>query len=366
MDPRKAKELLDAGRARLIDVRSQPEAHLERIPGAELVPLAGLAGWAAERKPEPLVLYCASGRRSQRGVARLRDELGWSRVEHVDGGLEAWRAAGLPVEGDSRLDEAQRRRYARQLVLEGFGEQGQRRLIEGSALILGAGGLGSPAALYLAAAGVGRIGIADDDAVEVSNLQRQVLHSQLRVGIPKARSAAKTLLDLNPQIRVETHERRLDAGNVIELIRGYDVVVDGTDNFATRYLVGDAAARLQIPVVSASILAFQGQVSVFSPPEGPCYRCLYPEPPPAELAPGCGTAGVLGSMAGTIGALQATEAVKLLAGIGRPLIGRLLIYDALEAAWSELRAHRDPACPVCASPAAPEDPFPDYVTFCDR
>jgi molybdopterin/thiamine biosynthesis adenylyltransferase len=236
-------------------------------------------------------------------------------------------------------------------------------------LLLGAGGLGSPAALYLAAAGVGTLGILDSDQVDLSNLQRQVIHSSERLGVPKVDSAEQTIKALNPDVNVVKHAVRLDASNIMEILRGYEIVVDGLDNFPTRYLLNDASVRLRIPVVSAAILGFEGQLSVFRPYEGPCYRCLFPVPPPAELAPSCGANGVLGVLPGTMGLLQATEVVKLILGEGEPLVGRLLMYDALAARVTEVKVRRDPECPICSrDPEAISDEelglFPDYEAFC--
>jgi molybdopterin/thiamine biosynthesis adenylyltransferase len=247
--------------------------------------------------------------------------------------------------------------------------EGQLKLLDAKVLLLGAGGLGSPTALYLAAAGVGTLGLVDDDVVDVSNLQRQVIHSTSTVGEPKVDSAERAIKDLNPGVNVVKYATRLDASNIMEIIEGYDVIVDGVDNFPTRYLLNDATVRLKIPVVSASILGFDGQLSVFAPYEGPCYRCLYPTPPPAELAPSCGANGVLGVLPGTMGLLQATEVVKLIVGAGDPLIGRLLLYDALAASFTELKVRRDPDCPICSrDPESISDDemgvFPDYEAFC--
>jgi sulfur-carrier protein adenylyltransferase/sulfurtransferase len=265
--------------------------------------------------------------------------------------------------------EQQMYRYARHIVLPEVGGVGQSRLLDAKVLLVGAGGLGAPAALYLAAAGIGTLGLVDDDEVDESNLQRQVIHNTTRVGQPKTESARKTIEELNPDVEVIEHRTRLDATNIIEIISDYDVIVDGADNFPTRYLLNDASVRLRKPVVSASILAFDGQISTFVPFEGPCYRCLYPTPPPAELAPSCGAAGVLGVMAGVMGLLQANEVIKLVAGIGEPLIGRLLLYDSLGTRFTELKVRRDPECPICG-PNAQEIPesemgkFPDYELFC--
>ncbi len=267
------------------------------------------------------------------------------------------------------LTPEQRQRYSRHLLLPEVGADGQQKLLDAKVLLLGAGGLGSPTALYLAAAGVGTIGIVDDDVVDVTNLQRQVIHTTSRVGVPKVDSAEEAIRDLNPDVQVVKYSTRLDASNIMEIVPGWDIVVDGVDNFPTRYLLNDATVRLGIPVVSAAILGFEGQLSVFKPHEGPCYRCLFRQPPPAELAPSCGANGVLGVLPGTMGLLQATEVVKLILGVGDPLIGRLLMYDALGATVTELKVRRDPECPICSRD--PEDiaddelgVFPDYEAFC--
>ena len=245
----------------------------------------------------------------------------------------------------ARSAAEQRERYSRHLLIPEIGIEGQQKLLDAKVLLLGAGGLGSPTALYLAAAGVGTLGIVDDDDVDLSNLQRQVIHSTQRIGIPKVDSAEESIHALNPDVNVVKYPLRIDASNIMEIIEGYDVIVDGVDNFPTRYLLNDASVRLRIPVVSASILGFDGQLSVFAPYEGPCYRCLFREPPPAELAPSCGANGVLGVLPGTMGLLQATEVVKLIVGIGEPAIGRLLLYDALGATLTEVKVHRDPRLP---------------------
>ena len=268
---------------------------------------------------------------------------------------------------DLTVDEV--RRYSRHIIIPEIGMIGQKRLKNARVLCVGAGGLGSPALMYLAAAGVGTLGIVDDDVVDLSNLQRQVIHTTGRIGIPKVDSAEEAIHDLNPDVQVNKYPVRLDASNIMEIIEGYDIIVDGVDNFPTRYLLNDATVRLQIPVVSAAILGFEGQLSVFAPYQGPCYRCLFPVPPPAELAPSCGANGVLGVLPGTMGLLQATEVIKLIVGAGDPLIGRLLMYDALDATTTELKVRRDPECPVCSrAPDAISDEemgvFPDYEAFC--
>jgi molybdopterin/thiamine biosynthesis adenylyltransferase len=372
IDPADAREELTGRDAVLVDTREQnewDEAHLE---GATLVPPATVADRIEEVAPDRsqrVVLYCRVGNRSARAADLLESELGYEDVASIAGGIEAWQQAGLPVVAPEGLSAEQRMRYSRHTLLPEVGVEGQLKLLNANVLLVGAGGLGSPAALYLAAAGVGTLGLVDDDVVDESNLQRQVIHTTDRVGVPKTESARITISQLNPDVEVVEHQTRLDADNILEIIEDYDVIVDGADNFPTRYLLNDASVRLRKPVVSASILAFDGQISTFVPYEGPCYRCLYPTPPPAELAPSCGAAGVLGVMAGVMGLLQANEVIKLVAGIGEPLIGRLLLYDSLGTRFTELKVKRDPECPVCGE-NAPEIPeaemgkFPDYEAFC--
>jgi len=287
----------------------------------------------------------------------------------MSGGFQQWKGAGLPWEAPTVLTSEQKQRYSRHLLIPEVGADGQARLLDSKVLLIGAGGLGSPASLYLAAAGVGTIGIVDFDVVDLSNLQRQVIHTTDGVGTPKVDSAERAIKALNPDVNVVKYQTRLDASNIMEIIDGYDVIVDGVDNFPTRYLLNDASVRLKIPVVSAAILGFEGQLSVFAPYEGPCYRCLFRQPPPAELAPSCGANGVLGVLPGTMGLLQATEVIKLITGSGDPLIGRLLMYDALAATTTELKVRRDPECPICSrEPDEIADDemgvFPDYEAFC--
>jgi len=295
--------------------------------------------------------------------------MGFEDVASVAGGILEWQEQGLPIVSSSNLTPAQRDRYSRHILLPEVGIGGQEKMLNAKVLLIGAGGLGAPTALYLAAAGIGTIGLIDDDVVEESNLQRQVIHNTERVGMAKTTSARKTIEALNPDVNVIEHQFRLDAGNILEVIADYDLIVDGVDNFPTRYLLNDASVRLRKPVVSASILSFDGQISTFVPYEGPCYRCLYPTPPPPEMAPSCSANGVLGAMAGTMGLLQANEVIKLTLGIGEPLVGRLLLYDSLATRFTELKVRRDPGCPICG-PDAPEIPesemgrFPDYDLFC--
>ena len=371
IDPAEVHEGLGNGVV-LVDVREGEEFERERIPGAKHVPRAYLESrieGAVSDRDTHVVLYCASGQRSALAADTLTELLGYTNVDSMTGGITLWKDRGYETEVPKTLTKEQRDRYSRHLLLPEVGVEGQQKLLDAKVLLLGAGGLGSPAALYLAAAGVGTLGIVDDDTVDLSNLQRQVIHTTGRVGEPKVDSAAETIADINPDVEVVKHQVRLDSSNVVELIEPYDIVVDGLDNFPTRYLLNDASVRLRKPVVSASILGFDGQLSVFKPYEGPCYRCLYPVPPPAELAPSCGANGVLGVLPGTMGLLQATEVVKLIIGAGEPLIGRLLLYEALGATFTELKVRRDPECPICSIDPSEIDEsqlgvFPDYEAFC--
>jgi molybdopterin/thiamine biosynthesis adenylyltransferase/rhodanese-related sulfurtransferase len=356
----------------LIDVREVEEFAAGHIPGAKHVPKSYLETRIEAAVPDrdaQVVLYCQSGNRSAWAARTLIDDLGYSDVSSMTGGITLWKDRGYEVEVPRALSAEQRERYSRHLLMGEVGVEGQLKLLDAKVLLLGAGGLGSPTALYLAAAGVGTLGLVDDDEVDLSNLQRQVIHSTARIGIPKVDSAEETIHALNPDVEVVKYPFRLNASNIMETIEGWDIIVDGVDNFPTRYLLNDATVRLQIPVVSASILGFDGQLSIFKPYEGPCYRCLFPEPPPAELAPSCGANGVLGVLPGTMGLLQATEVVKLILGIGDPAIGRLLLYDALAATLSEVKVRRDPDCPICSRPpdAISDEEmgvFPDYEAFC--
>jgi molybdopterin/thiamine biosynthesis adenylyltransferase/rhodanese-related sulfurtransferase len=371
VDPSEVADLLNNGVA-LIDVRESEEYAAGHLPGAKHVPrgyLESRIDGAVPDRDQRVVLYCASGQRSALAAHTLADELGFSNVQSMTGGITLWKDRGYAVDVPRQFTPEQRERYSRHFLLPEVGVEGQQKLLDAKVLLLGAGGLGSPSALYLAAAGVGTLGIVDDDVVDVSNLQRQVIHTTDRVGVAKVDSAEQQINALNPDVRVVKHKTRLDASNIMEIIRDYDIVVDGVDNFPTRYLLNDASVRLRIPVVSAAILGFEGQLSVFAPYEGPCYRCLFRQPPPAELAPSCGANGVLGVLPGTMGLLQATEVVKLIIGAGEPLIGRLLIYDALAATTTELKVRRDPECPICSrEPDAISDEemgvFPDYEAFC--
>ena len=371
VDPSEVHELLGDGVA-LVDVRETDEFATGHLPGAKHVARGHLESrieGAVPDRSQRVVLYCASGNRSALAAHTLTQELGYEDVASMTGGITLWKDRGYEVETPRALSSEQRERYSRHLLIPEIGLEGQLKLLDARVLLLGAGGLGSPTALYLAAAGVGTIGIVDDDEVDLSNLQRQVIHTTDRIGVAKVDSAEQSMHAINPDVEVIKHRTRLDASNVMEIIQGYDVIVDGVDNFPTRYLLNDATVRLGIPVVSASILGFDGQLSVFAPHEGPCYRCLYPVPPPAELAPSCGANGVLGVLPGTMGLLQATEVVKLVTGAGEPLVGRLLLYEALGATFTELKVRRDPECPICSrDPESISDEemgvFPDYEAFC--
>ncbi len=371
VDPSDVKPLLGNGVA-IIDVRESDEVSSGKLPGAIAIPRGFLESRIEATVPDraqKVVIYCASGVRSALAANTLARDLGYEDVVSMKGGITLWKDRGYEVDVPFAFSPEQRQRYSRHFLLPEVGEEGQRKLLEAKVLLLGAGGLGSPTALYLAAAGVGTLGIVDDDTVDVSNLQRQVIHKTSTVGVAKVDSAEAAIHDLNPDVEVVKYQTRLDASNIMEIIEGYDLIVDGVDNFPTRYLLNDASVRLKIPVVSAAILGFEGQLSIFAPYDGPCYRCLFPVPPPAELAPSCGANGVLGVLPGTMGLLQATEVVKLIIGAGTPLIGRLLMYDALDATTTELKVRRDPECPICSRP--PEEitademgVFPDYEAFC--
>ncbi len=340
---------------RVIDVRERVEWDAGHVPGATLVPMGELPQRIAEVAPDrssPLLLHCRSGARSARAAAWLVEQ-GYTDVVNMKADVGGWKARGGPWEEPERsLSADQQRRYARHIRLPEIGLDGQRRLLDAKVLLIGAGGLGSPAALYLAAAGIGTLGIVDDDAVDDSNLQRQLLHATDRIGMRKVDSAQMTLRGLNPETRVVTHDERLTAGNVERLIGDHDVIVDGTDNLETRYVLNDAAVRMRRPVVHGSVHRWDGLVTTFIPYEGPCYRCMHPVPPPAELAPDCDVAGVLGVLPGIIGTLQANEVLKLLLGIGKPLAGRLLAFDALRSTFEEITVPRDPACPACGAEVA--------------
>jgi sulfur-carrier protein adenylyltransferase/sulfurtransferase len=366
IDASAARERLEADDVAVVDVRERDEWEEGHIPGAVHVPRGSLESRIENVAPDrscPVVVYCASGARSA-FAAKTLAELGYEDVASLAGGFTDWKRNGFPFELPQTLDQAQRRRYSRHLLIPEVGEEGQQRLLQARVLLIGAGGLGSPAALYLAAAGVGTLGIVDDDEVDETNLQRQILHSTERLGESKAESAKRTIEALNPDVKVDLFRERLTSENADRIFgAGWDVVIDGADNFPTRYLVNDASVWHDVPVVHGSIFRFEGQTTVFKPGTGPCYRCLFPEPPPPELAPSCAEGGVLGVLPGIVGSLQASEALKLVLGIGDPLVGRLLLFDALSTTFTEISLRRDPDCPVCGeSPTITE--YVDYVAFC--
>jgi len=380
---KKTKEVsLDALRRRLdakepiivLDVREKEEYRAGYIPGAVSIPRGFLEIQVESKLPDKgakIVAYCAGGTRSALAAITLQ-ELGYTNVETANPGFTRWKDLGFPVDLPPQLTDAQRDRYSRHILLPEVGEVGQAKLLKSKVLLLGAGGLGSPAALYLAAAGVGTLGLVDADTVDASNLQRQIIHATSRVGMPKVESAAKTIAELNPDVKVVGHQERLTSANVERIFGDYELVVDGTDNFPTRYLVNDASVWMGKPVVHGSIFRFDGQVTTFLPPKaaekfglasGPCYRCLYPEPPPPHLAPSCQEAGVLGILCGIIGTIQATEAIKLLLGKGTSLAGRLLTYDSLQMKFRELKLRKDESCPVCGTKPTITS-YIDYEGFC--
>ena len=371
IEPFEAAQEIEGGDVVLIDTREPHEFQEARIEGGKLVPPGLLADEIAAKAPDKsarTILYCRSGNRSYKAAEQMQ-ALGYENVASMAGGILAWQEQGLPVLATEGMTPEQRDRYSRHTLLPEVGVEGQIKMLNAKVLLVGAGGLGAPTALYLAAAGIGTMGLVDDDVVDASNLQRQVIHNTERIGMAKTESARRTIEALNPDVNVVEHRGRMNASNIIEIISQYDVIVDGADNFPTRYLLNDASVRLRKPVVSASILSFDGQISTFVPYEGPCYRCLYPTPPPPELAPSCSANGVLGAMAGTMGLLQANEVLKLVLGIGEPLIGRLLLFEALGTRFTELKVRRDPNCPICGEDApeiADEDlgKFPDYDLFC--
>jgi sulfur-carrier protein adenylyltransferase/sulfurtransferase len=340
---------------RILDVREPDEHEQGAVPGAVHIP-RGQLEFAVEgrllEKDAAIAVYCAGGVRSA-FAARTLQELGYTNVVSVIGGFNKWKDEGLPWSTPRALSADQRNRYQRHLLLPEVGDEGQMKLLDAKVLLLGAGGLGSPAALYLAAAGVGTIGIIDMDVVDASNLQRQVLHNMDRIGMRKVDSAKATLSAINPDLTVNTYDVRLGADNILDIIDGYDVIVDGTDNFPTRYLVNDAALVKNIPVVHGSIFRFEGQATIFSPYVGPCYRCMIPEPPPASAQLGASSAGVLGVLPGIVGSIQALETIKLILGLGDPLIGRLLTYDSMDESFRTFRVRRDPNCPACGENAGP-------------
>ncbi|HET9954994.1 MAG TPA: molybdopterin-synthase adenylyltransferase MoeB [Polyangiaceae bacterium] len=350
----------------LVDVREKEEYRAGFIPSAVHISRSFLEMQAEQKLPDKsaeIVLYCAGGTRSAFAARTLAD-LGYTNVLSANPGFVRWKDLKYPIESPANLTPAQLDRYSRHILLPEVGERGQEKLLQARVLLLGAGGLGAPASLYLAAAGVGTLGLVDADTVDASNLQRQIVHATSRLGMPKVDSAEVALKDLNPDVKIVKYQERVNSGNVDRIFGDkWDVIIDGCDNFPTRYLVNDASLFHRIPVVHGSIFRFDGQVTTFKPFVGPCYRCLYPEPPPPHLAPSCAEAGVLGILPGIIGVLQATEAIKLILGQGDPLVGRLLTYDSLKMSFRVLKLRRDKNCPTCG-----ENPsitsYIDYEGFC--
>jgi molybdopterin/thiamine biosynthesis adenylyltransferase/rhodanese-related sulfurtransferase len=365
VDARAAQEL---AAARWLDIRELDEWQEGQIPGALHIPRGNLESRVESAIPDKttqLVVYCAAGNRSA-FAAKTLSELGYTDVVSLKGGFTDWKRNGLAIDVPRALTPEKRTRYSRHLLIPEIGEEGQMRLLDSRILLIGAGGLGSPASLYLAAAGVGTLGIVDADIVDETNLQRQVAHSLDTLGSPKVDSAKRAINALNPDVDVRTYRERLTSENVDRILgEGWDVIVDGADNFPTRYLLNDASVWHNIPVVHGSIYRFEGQVTVLKPHEGPCYRCLFPEPPPPELAPSCAEGGVLGVLPGIVGSLQTSEALKLVLGIGEPLVGRLLLFDALSTEFDEVRIERRPDCPVCGEHPTITS-YIDYVEFCSR
>ena len=368
-DTSEVKKIVDQGATTpvVIDVREKDEWVQGHIPGAQWISRGVLESKIEDAVPNrdtPVILYCAGGNRSAFAAKSLQ-QLGYTDVKSMAGGFTAWKRSGLPWKAPTVMTPEQELRYSRHTLLPEVGQAGQIKLLEASVLCIGAGGLGSPSSLYLAAAGIGTIGIIDDDVVDATNLQRQILHNLDRVGQPKVDSAEKTLRGLNPDLKVKKFQTRLTSDNVMEVLAPFDVIVDGADNFQTRYLVNDAALKLGKPVVHASIFRFEGQLTVFPAEGSPCYRCLYPEPPPPEEAPSCQEAGVLGVLPGIMGVLQATETIKVILGLGETLAGRLLVYDALKTRFRELKLRRDPKCPTCGEGVdRSKIELIDYVQFC--
>jgi sulfur-carrier protein adenylyltransferase/sulfurtransferase len=367
-DAREVKKVVEARNGTtIIDVREQDEYAQGYIPGAKWIPRGFLESRIEDAVPDrerQVILYCAGGNRSA-FAARSLQELGYTNVKSMAGGFSAWKRSGFEFDLPTLLNQEQQIRYSRHTMLPEVGEEGQIKLLKSRVLLLGAGGLGAPSSVYLAAAGVGTLGMVDDDVVDLSNLQRQIIHAQDRVGMPKVESAKVMLNGLNPDVKVVPHKLRLTSENIMEILKDYDLVVDGADNFPTRYLLNDAALKLGKPVIHASIYRFEGQLTAFVPNAGPCYRCLYPQPPPPDMAPSCQEAGVLGVLPGIIGSLQANEAIKILLGIGTSLAGRLLIFDALKTKFRELKLRRDPNCPTCGEGVRAEDiELIDYEQFC--
>lgn len=362
-----AKDLLERnGKYLLLDVREKEEYREGHLEGAVSLPRGFLEIKVETTVPEkstPILAYCAGGVRSLL-AAKVLKEMGYQNVISMSGGYTAWKTAGYEFVQDHQFTPEQTTRYSRHFLLPEVGEEGQAKLLKAKVLLVGAGGLGSPSAYYLAAAGVGTLGIIDNDVVDLSNLQRQILHTNERIGMPKTESAKQTIQALNPDVRVIPYQQKLTSQNIMEIIKDYDIVVDGCDNFPTRYLVNDACVMAKKPNVHGSIFQFEGQASVFYPGKGPCYRCLYPEPPPPDMAPSCQEAGVLGVLPGLIGVIQALETIKLIIGKGETLVGKLLCFNTLTMEITSLKLKADPACPLCGERPTIHSLI-DYEEFCN-
>jgi molybdopterin/thiamine biosynthesis adenylyltransferase/rhodanese-related sulfurtransferase len=366
LSPAEVKQRLDRGEKHvLLDVREKEEYRDGHLEGALSLPRGFLEIRVEESVPDhstPIIAYCAGGTRSLIAGRTLR-EMGYENVISMSGGFTGWKNAGLPFATDRQWSQEQATRYSRHFLLPEVGEKGQAKLLDAKVLCIGAGGLGSPTAFYLAAAGVGTIGIVDHDVVDLSNLQRQILHTNDRIGLPKVESAEVTLRALNPDVKVVKFQERLSSANVRRIFEGFDIIVNGCDNFPTRYLVNDACVFMKKPLVDGSIFQFEGQASVFYPGKGPCYRCLFPEPPPPGAAPSCAEAGVLGVLPGLIGCVQALETIKLILDAGKPLIGRMIHFDTMSMDVRVLKLRRDPNCVVCGDHPTVTDLI-DYEGFC--
>lgn len=364
--PEEVQERLKTGEPwALLDVREQSEWEEGHLPEAHFIPRGFLEIRTESTLPEkdkPLVVYCAGGVRSAMAAKTLQD-MGYTNVVSMSGGFTRWRELDYSFTKPRTLTDMEMERYSRQIRIPEVGIKGQTKLLDSKVLLIGAGGLGCPSAIYLAAAGVGTIGIVDNDVVDLSNLQRQILHHTSSLGTPKTESAKAALHAINPSIEVNTYQEKLSSANVMEIIEPYDIIVDGSDNFPTRYLINDACVWTGKPNVHGSVFRFEGQVTLFNPYQGPCYRCLYPSPTPPDLAPSCADAGVLGVLPGVVGLLQAVETIKFIIGEGDSLAGRLITYDALTTSFREFKLRRDLGCPVCGeNPTITE--FIDYEEFC--
>jgi sulfur-carrier protein adenylyltransferase/sulfurtransferase len=367
IDSDEARKMMERPGTVLIDVRESDEWRQGHIQNAVFIPRGFLELRIEEKVPDhktPVILQCASGTRSLLAARTLR-ELGYENIFNLTGGFNAWKDKGLPWEAERQFTADEITRYSRHFVIPEVGEKGQAKLLDAKVLLLGAGALGSPSSLYLAAAGVGTIGVVDFDVVDLSNLQRQIVHTTDRVGMPKTESMEKSLKALNPNVKVIRHDVRLTSENAMEVIAPYDVIVNCGDNFPARYLINDACVFAKKPLVDGAIFRFEGNATVFYAAKGgPCYRCLYPEPAPPDMAPSCAEAGVLGALPGVIGSIEALEAIKLILGAGKPLVGRMVYFDTLSTDYVRvLKIKRNPECPVCGDHPT-QTTLIDYEAFC--